>query len=222
MLAANIANDEENAAKYADAYIATQKDVFTRNNMEFISRFVKKSKSRPFELVLNNVEKVDAALGTGKANEILGAVIIRENIDNVSGNSNVDIDSLVAVTQAKYPTVNLSKRTDMVKILFFLVNKRWDRFQPAIVNYMTSYSSELTPGALNYFARMVLENCKDSGCVAAAAAWSKRSVDKTLSKEPLYLYTYAGLLFKIGRTEEAISMQQKAVNLDVIRTCPRF
>jgi thioredoxin-related protein len=212
-LAAEVANDEANSTRFVDAYMATQSDLFTRDNLDFVSRFIKKSESKGFQLLMSNREKVDAVLGKGKSNEILSSVIIKESINPAFENSSINIDSLVAATQAKYPTVDIAKRTDMVKVLFFQVNKNWDRFQPAIRAYMDKYGNELIPNALNYFARTVLENCKDPDCIAAAMAWSKRSVDNTQGKEPAYLDTYANLLYKLGKKQEAIAMQQKAVEL---------
>ena len=216
--AAELAKDEENAAKFADAYMLVQKNLYTKDNMQFVSRFAKTSESKAFQLILNNIEKVDSILGKGRSNEILSNVIVMERINPAFSNRSVDIDSLVAATQAKYPTVNLSKSADMVKILFFQVGKKWDRFQPALMSYMDKYESEMIPNALNYFARIVFENCSEPNCIEAAMAWSKSSVEKTQSKEPAYLDTYANLLYKIGNKAEAIAMQQKAVDLVVGET----
>ena len=212
-LAAELAKDEQNASKFADAYMASQSNLYTRDNMQFVRRFAKTSESKAFQFILNNTNKADSILGKGMSNEILSSVIVNESINPAFSNTNIDIDSLVAVTQAKYPTVNISKPADMVKILFFQVTKKWDRFQPAIMDYMDKYGAELIPNALNYFARTVLDNCADPECIAAALAWSKRSVAATQSQEPAYLDTYANLLYKLGKKETAIAMQRKAVDL---------
>lgn len=211
--AAELAKDEENATKFADAYIAAQKNLYTNDNMQFVSRFAKTSASKGFQIILHNIDKVDSILGKGRSNEILSSVIVRESINPAFANSSIDIDSLVADVQAKYTKVDLSKSTDMVKILFFQVTKKWHRFQPAVMGYMDKYGSEMIPNALNYFARIVFENCADSECTAAAMIWSKRSVEMTQKKEPAYLDTYANLLYKNGKKAEAIAMQQKAVDL---------
>lgn len=116
---------------------------------------------------------------------------MKEKISPALGNPNLDIDSLVEVTRAKYPGLDLSKPTDMAKILSFLVNKNWDRFQPAMLSYMKRYGTELNPGALRYFAGTVIENCK----------------------EPAYLDTYANLLYQLGGKEQAVAMKQKAIDL---------
>lgn len=207
------AYDEANASKFATAYLATQKDLYTKTNLEFLTKSTKDSKSKGFELVLKDPKKVDAVLGKGKANEILSSVILKENVYPGLRKPNANIDSLIAAATTKYPTVDISKPTDLLKIQFYQGTKKWDKFQPAVLAYMKKYGTEVNAPMLNSFAWTVFENCKDPDCVASALAWSKRSVEATQEKEPAFLDTYANLLYKLGKKDEAIAMQQKAVNL---------
>lgn len=207
------AYDEENASKYAAAYLATQKDLYTKDNLEFLSKYIKDSKSKGFELIMKNPKKVDAVLGKGKSNEILGAVILKEKIYPGLRTPTANIDSLIAAATAKYPGVDITKSTDLLKVQFYQGTKKWDKFQPAVMAYMKKYGTEVNAEMLNNFAWAVFENCKDPDCVASALVWSKRSVDETKEKEPMFLDTYANLLYKSGKKNEAIAMQQKAVDL---------
>ncbi|WP_316816621.1 thioredoxin family protein [Pedobacter nyackensis] len=210
---AEAAYDEENATKFAAAYLATQKDPYTKANLEFLSKYLKDSKSKGFALILKEPKRVDAVLGKGKANEILGKVILNEHIYPGLRKPTANIDSLITAANAKYPTVDMRKSTDLLKVQFYQGTKKWDKFQPAVLDYMKKYGSEVNAEMLNNFAWAVFENCKDADCVASAMAWSKRSVEETQEKEPAFLDTYANLLYKLGKKDEAIAMQQKAVNL---------
>ena len=212
-ISAEAAYDEENSEKFASAYIATQKDLYTKENLEFVSKYTKSSQSKGFELMLKDPEKIDAVLGKGKSNEILSAVVLEENIYPGLRKPNANVDSLVAAVQAKYPTVDISKATELIKIQVFHADKKWDKFQPALLSYMKKYGAEVTADRLNFFAWAVFENCKDTDCITEALSWSKRSVDETQTKEPAYLDTYANLLYKLGKKDQAIAMQQKAVDL---------
>lgn len=212
-VSAEAAYDEENSEKFANAYIDTQKDLYTKENLEFISRYARSTKSKGFELMLKDPEKIDAILGKGKSNKILSNIILEENIYPALRKPNVNIDSLVAAVKAKYPKVDINEPTDLIKIQIFQTEKKWDKFQPAVLSYMKKYGTEVTAEMLNSFAWTVFENCKDPDCIAEALSWSKRSVDETQSKEPSYLDTYANLLYKLGKKDQAIAMQQKAVDL---------
>ncbi|RLJ72754.1 thioredoxin family protein [Pedobacter alluvionis] len=212
-VSAEAAYDEENSEKFANAYIDTQKDLYTKENLEFISRYTRSTKSKGFELMLKDPEKTDAILGKGKSNKILSTIILEENIYPALRKPNANIDSLAASARAKYPTVDISEPVDLMKIQIFQSEKKWDKFQPAVLSYMKKYGTEVTAEMLNSFAWTVFENCKDPDCIAEALSWSKRSVDETQSKEPSYLDTYANLLYKLGKKDQAIAMQQKAVDL---------
>lgn len=212
-LGAQIAKDEKNTTKFVEAYMKTQDNLLSKDNIEFVSRFVSKSDCKAFRLMENNREVVDSVLGKGRSNEILGAIIMQENINPAIGNRSLNIDSLIDATKAKYPTVDIGLSAGMAKLLFFQVNKRWDKFQPEVITYMGKYRNELIPNALCYFAKTVLENCEGADYMAAATAWAKLSVEKTQGKVPGYLDIYAQLLYRTGKREEAIAIEKKAINL---------
>lgn len=212
-IAADEANEDENAEKFAEAFMDLQDNPFTKDNLLFLSKFVKKSSSKGFKLMLNNIERVDGIIGRGKANEILGNVIIQEEIYPAYAYPKTNIDSVIAVAQSKYPMVDITEKTDMVKIFFLQMNKNWDSYQSALTAYMDKHGYDLNPSALNFFARTILENGSGTAYFEAATVWSKRCVDQTSGEEPAYLDTYANLLYKLEKKEEAIVVQQKAVDL---------
>ncbi|HWW43036.1 thioredoxin family protein [Pedobacter sp.] len=211
--AAEEAYDKENAGKLAAAYLDTQKDLYTKENLEFLSKFTDNSKSKGFQLLLKDPKKVDAVLGKGKANAVLGGIILQEEVYRYLRNPKANLDSLIAVAKTKYPTVDMGQQTDLLRVQFYQNTGNWSKFQAAVLAYMGKYGKETNGQMLNSFAWTIFENCKDPECVAQALAWSKRSVDETQSKEPAFLDTYANLLYRTGKKDEAIAVQQKAIAL---------
>ena len=49
-------------------------------------------------------------------------------------------------------------------------------------------------------------------CVEQALEWSKRSIDQT--QEPALMDTYANILYKLGKKDEAIEWETKAMNAE--------
>ena len=74
---------------------------------------------------------------------------------------------------------------------------------------MKKYGEKVTAAQLNQFAWTVFENCKDMTCVQDALDWSKRSIKE--KEEAAYMDTYANLLYRMGRKEEAINWEQKGL-----------
>jgi hypothetical protein len=76
---------------------------------------------------------------------------------------------------------------------------------------MQQYGAHATANELNDYARTVFQNCRDMTCVADALDWSKRSFDN--KPIPGYMDTYANILYKMGKKDDAISREQKAADL---------
>jgi len=110
----------------------------------------------------------------------------------------------------KYP----SKADEVLaysKVLFYLNRQQWNDFGPAIVAYMKSYGDNVSQSDLNEYAWTVFQNCSDETCLKNALEWSKRSFEK--EQNPAYMDTYANLLYRLGRKDEAIEWEQKALSL---------
>jgi len=98
-----------------------------------------------------------------------------------------------------------------LKVQNFLNNKEWEKFDNEVMQYMKTYGDSVSPQTLNNWAWAIFENSSDMNAVGKALSWSKISVIKTNNYE--YMDTYANILYKMGRKEEAIEWEQKALNL---------
>ncbi|HEX8677598.1 MAG TPA: hypothetical protein VF700_10285 [Segetibacter sp.] len=76
---------------------------------------------------------------------------------------------------------------------------------------MKDYGDKVSAGELNNFAWAVFENCKDMTCVKEALEWSKKSFKD--NNNPMFIDTYANILYKLGNKEEAIKWEEKALAL---------
>ncbi|MFC3200117.1 thioredoxin fold domain-containing protein [Parapedobacter deserti] len=211
--AAMDAYEQQKASELANEYLSTQADLYTKENLEFLAQFTQDSKSKGFEIMLNERDKVDAVLGEGTAAKKVVSIVMREDVyPNIPRDYNVNLDSLKGAVTAKYPSVDLDEPFSLMTVQLYQAKKDWASFQPAVVEYMNKYGSNVNAGQLNAFAWAVFENCEDIDCVKEALAWSKRSVDDTEGKTPAFMDTYANLLYKTGDTEQAIAWQQKAID----------
>jgi tetratricopeptide (TPR) repeat protein len=77
--------------------------------------------------------------------------------------------------------------------------------------YMKDYNNKASADELNNFAWTVFENCKDLACVKEALEWSKKSFDG--NNNPMFIDTYANILYKLGNKQEAIKWEEKALAL---------
>jgi len=213
-LMAQSAFDQKSASKIANEYIATLTDIYTKENIEFIDKFSSKSSDKGFAMMIESPEKMDAVLGKGKSETKVKAIIFSENVGPVL-NAGLRTKDPVAPDFAalgdklkKYPAYSeefLSK----AKVIYYQNKKDWNNFQTEVVAYMTKYGDKANANELNTYAWTVFENCKDMSCVTQALEWSKRSFAE--NQTPGFMDTYANILHKMGRTKEAIEVQEKAL-----------
>lgn len=208
------AYDNETANKVAKDYLATQTNLYTAGNLDFIKQFTQSSKDKGFEIMLNHGDKVDAVLGKGVSEEIVQQIILSEevvrNIPRKPGEK-PDWDAITKSLKTKYP-VQADEVLAKGKIIYYqYFTKDWASFAPAIVDYMKKYGADASPESLNSYAWTVFENCDDMTCVEEALDWSKRSFAE--NQNPLFMDTYANILYKLGKKDEAIAWEQKALDL---------
>lgn len=208
------AYDLQNASKISNEYLASQTNLFTKDNLEFIDKFTMKSSDKGFALFLHNTEKVNALMGKGKAEKKITGIITSEDIYPVILKRNAtaapDFGALSASLTKKYPKY-AAELTASAKVIYYQYKGEWNHFQSEVISYMKKYGAKAEPAELNNFAWTVFENCKDMSCVTEALEWSKRSFkDK---EDPMFMDTYANILHKLGKTKEAIEWESKALAL---------
>jgi thiol-disulfide isomerase/thioredoxin len=206
------AYDMKNAKTISDEYLATQKNLYTKENLELLKDFTSSSKDKGFAMMVENPTKVDAILGEGTADKVVNNIILREEVMpklfSKAAPASPDWASITAAINAKYPSKS-TELTAYAKVIYYQNKKEWNNFGPAVNDYMKAYGSKASPEQMNQFAWSVFENCNDMTCVESALAWSKKSFEKDNNHQ--FMDTYANLLMKAGKKQEAIEWETKAV-----------
>ena len=216
--AANAAYDEPFSKQITEAYLDTQKDLLTKNNIEFLAGNISSSKDRGFKELLNNPEAFDKVEGQGFAQSTIRNIVYKEEAMPIlfpkgkQAPEFPDWDAALKAASAKYPK-EAPEAIAFYKINTYQRKGDWKNFGPAVVEYMKAYGNASTTSQMNAFAWTVFENCEDMACVASALDWSKQSFAE--NNNPQFMDTYANLLHKSGKTKEAIKWETKAKELAI-------
>ena len=213
-LAAQNVYDKENSAKLGKEYLATQKDLFTKETLDLIAEMTRSSKDDGFALMMNNGQKFDAIEGAGAANKNIVAIVQQEEVfPNMSSAPNTpapDWTTLTEKVSQKYPK-HAKEAVYSSKVIYYQYKQDWPNFQNAVVAYMKEFGASASPAQLNTYAWTVFQNCKDMSCVTQALEWSKKSFKD--NENPIFIDTYANILYKMGKKDEAIKWEEKALVL---------
>jgi thiol-disulfide isomerase/thioredoxin len=205
------AYDMTTTALVANDYLAAQKDLFTKENLQFINLTMQSSRDKGFSALLHNPKKADAILGEGKAQQKVMGIILKEEIYPVMhGQGKTDWTVIQKRVTAKYP-----KLADEVllkgKVIYYQNKNDWPNFQQQVVAYMKKYGQHASLEEMNDFAFTVFQHCEDMSCVSEALDWSRRSIKD--NPNAAFYDTYANILYKMGKKDEAITWEQKGLDL---------
>jgi thioredoxin-related protein len=217
-IAAWAAYDRDNAKKFVNAYLATQSDLFTPENIKFLSDFTQSTQDPGFKIMLESPAKIDAIKGAGFADRMARRIILQEEVfpeifkrgSTPAANATYDWAGLETRMKGRYPTLAEQIVTE-AKIFYYQQNRNWPEFSKAVTTMTTRFPGSLDENMLNSFAWTIFEECEDIACVKQALGWSKESNAK--GDNPMFLDTYANLLHKTGDTKAAIKVQKKAIKL---------
>ncbi|MBK7884664.1 MAG: thioredoxin fold domain-containing protein [Chitinophagaceae bacterium] len=208
--AAASAYEPELSNKALDLYLPTQKDLFTKENLELILTITSSAENKNFALIKNNMAKINAVMGAGMAEQktksiILSSIVYPELYSNAANPDFNKIHSKVAAAVDKKYADNI---INYVKINMLKSKKDWAGVDKAVTAYGPS---NLSANELNDVAWTFFENVADKSLLKKALDWSLQSIQKESGSANTD--TVANLYFKLGNKAKAIEYEEKALAL---------
>jgi len=207
------ASDTKNLKEITDAYMGTQTNMYTQANLELIMSNLHSSKDKGFKMLMDDPAKVDSFLGQGTAVKIRNGIILQEEMGEKVFGQNVitspDWPSLQIVLSKKYPA-DAPQIIAYAKMRYYKYKNNWNDYGTAFFDYMNTYGSNLSNMDMNEYCWPIFENVTDMAVVESALKWMKLAVESS-DKDFQIIDTYANLLMKSGKKNEAVDWETKAV-----------
>jgi thioredoxin-related protein len=228
IVAAKEVNDDS-LANFINSYLATQKDLTTRENIQFIMKATKSENDIGFNILSGHSRVVESIIGKQERKKLLTNIIFNDEIypllsrdskiSNVgimtiyntdSLNDNVDWQNIEDEVSKKYDT--LGKYIVLyAKLRFYEWKNDWDNLNSCLLNYtLTENKDEIDLDLINKIASEFLNYCSEKKYYENASKWSASLLN---GNNPYFLQTYSRLLYKGGKTTLAIQYMQKCSSL---------
>jgi hypothetical protein len=210
-MAAQQAGDKPGARMAASAYIAGMKTPYSAEDLTYVLQVTNSTKDAGFCILRDHATEVNQKLGARQAELKMMNLIYQDEIHSAVADQNTAPDwSELATRIAPYgaPGEEILLRA---KTIHFLNRQDWNAFAKAAGEYVGKYGQYLRPDELNQFAWTAFEQVNDPALLEPALNWSQLSLKG--GDEPAFLDTYANLLYKLGKKEEALKFQEKAVSM---------
>ncbi|RVU00035.1 DUF255 domain-containing protein [Mucilaginibacter limnophilus] len=218
-LASQQAYDEPFSSEVVNKYIATQSNLYRADIIGMLASATNKTTDPGFKVFTENPEKADAFLRPGTSANIVKSIIGKEVLPSLiykEGNTykdNIDWENVKATLRKQYPAFG-DEIALPAQINYYKQTQNWPKFSETVSTYLAGLGAKANPSVLNNYAWAVFENCDDVACMNKALAWSKQSLSGEAANEPGFMDTYANLLYKLGKKDEAIKVEQEAVAKD--------
>jgi len=195
--------------KIANEYIKTQDDVTSKENLEFLFDFANEADSKIFELAIKNKAEII---------KIKSEELFEEKI-NTACDATVDkaiqfkVKALVDEAKQKMKEANsqYSKEYNMLADMKYAAGiEDINEYGSLADKYLKKYAKKDAP-TLNKYAHAFLMNVKDKKLLEKAEKWANQATKLDYNQQ--YLKTHAGILQKLGRTEDAEKVLEKAKEL---------
>lgn len=219
---------------YFDQYLykLDQQALLTKNNLEFLSKYQSAihSQDHIFQFLLKEHNLIDSIVGYGAgfASGIIESIINKEEVQPLlvkaqQSGHDVDWDRVFSNIIEKYGEELAYRVSVNAKVVWYRKVEKWPQYSENLVlqvemsgNLNNIYWLNLNGAAWNIF-----KYSENKQYLQKALTWSKIAIanhikDSSIQNAPWggILDTYANLLYKLGRKEEAIKFyQEKILNI---------
>jgi len=215
--------DTAQSQKLASNYIRSLTDAerYKKENIEFMSDFTKNSKDPAFAFFYRNADSIDKIENNDVyAQQLIQSIIYKEmvlpflaRIKNSVGEQ-VVWQKLADEIRNKYNQFYAERVVIGTKMSWAAKRKNYKEYSSYLVEYELKYGQKTGDNydfILNNWAWSVFTNTDDSSQLNIALSWSGQAV--LLNPGSNWIDTYANILYKLHRTQQALLWEEMAVKL---------
>lgn len=192
-------------------YFETQKEseLTSVTNWKIMNQFLTDYNSREFKYLVSNNDKFAKLYSKDTVENKIQNVYETSLKDLIRAKDTKGYESLKGIIK-KSGLSNGEKIILNSDLVYFQKNKDWNNYGKVAEKLANKYGKD-DYYLLNNISWTVFENFDDKGMLSNAEKWAKHSTDL----KDLYFNndTYANILFKIGKKNEAKSVAEKAIEL---------
>jgi hypothetical protein len=222
---ARLEKDEANASKISAHYIESQQDIYTPENLQFLRDFAAPSddgfNNEGFQVFFHDAKRIDHLMAQkGYAQEAIDAIITRTEIDPFAfpggdgkpSEVEPDWESMTETIKKKYSADLAQCNVLRVKTVWYQSRQNWPASTESGTDLLEKCGMAKSSIGLDEIAWEIFLYSNGKTELEAAAKWAYQETQKH-PKDGNRLDTYSNLLYKLGRTAEALESQGRAIKV---------
>ena len=220
------------AARYIHGYLdqLTEDSFISKGNLKFILDFrnILNSGDRVFSFCLNKPQKIDVATYRGASQRLADYIITKEEVQPIveaakSENAIPNWQNIYSNINSKYGAEYAYRDVLYAKPGFYKHKKDWNNYTNFLIELVQQVDMKKVSGPtganyLNDQAWEIFLHTDKNKELEKALSWCDLSLKLMGSKDSVSIAgimdTKANLLYKLGRTKEALILERKATSMD--------
>ena len=212
----------EIAKDYTDHFLIHLNNdaLYTKENIQFLRQFTASSKDRGFAVFYQHEDKIDKIMEMeGYAEGFVDFIIAKEEIDPIlwpadkASVGKPEWDKMTVTITSKYDSTYADRTIAGAKARWYGWKEDWPDYTRFLVQKIEMTNGDHMDGfTLNNDCWAIFQRCADKIVLSKAAFWMEKLVQKTPDWATA-IDTYANLLYKVGKTHEALNWEEKAAGL---------
>ncbi|MCS3801032.1 thioredoxin family protein [Niastella sp. OAS944] len=225
-----IASEADLSCKVAEDYIhrlemVSEDELLSKENIKFIDTysFLITSHDRIFSYYQNNSSRIDTILKKkGYSKELIHSIVKREEIEpfvklaKSNGDSVIKWEKIEATIEKKYSEELCFEVLSDAKLSWYLENDQWKNLISEAIARIDKRGVQNENGYwLNNVAWIIFERSYNKNELEKAVDWMNYIMSNStkLGEDARLIDTKANLLYKLGKINEAIVLEEQAVSI---------
>jgi hypothetical protein len=205
--------DQARATEIGNDYINRTPRPYSKDTWQFIKAVTRTPEDTGFKILRSHVDEANSNLGPDAAETTIRQAIVRGEIEPHISDKGPAPD-WIAIERNVSTTYGAlgAEAVYGAEMLYYLEKQDWQKFATYYVRYFGTATAR-SEYPVDNFSYALFEHVTAPDALNAAIVAVKYDVDKSGAEEPTEIDTYANLLYKSGRAQEAITWEEKAASL---------
>lgn len=205
------------AEDYINNYLLKGNDsvLFSHDALVFIGDFLGSQESKAFKFFEQNVQKINTVLGEYQAqSKIMDFIYSYYLPQNLETSKNINWDILENSVVSMYGSLGQEIVWGQRMMNYLMSGNDWEKYGKYYKLYYERALKHPRRYYINEMSWALFEQVNDLDVLKFAVEVMKYDLEVYDANAPAAYDTFANLLYKIGRTKEAIEWENKALELD--------
>jgi thioredoxin-related protein len=211
---------EKDVVAVKDQYVASLKRPYSAADLVNIQRLTAKTSDKGYPILLQEMNDSTYLPGENPLKVTVMNILLQEEVYPMFNLDSVDWETVKQRITGKSNVLIADEMVAKSRVDYFSSKKQWPAYIKSLQYYASHYGKEIQPYLFNNYLWDVFEHCDDSTTLKEFLLWSMSTF--TVHGEAFTggMDTYANMLYKLGRTEEAIRWENKALQTAISAKSP--